>query len=141
MLSRYSTSPTLNLTIGKSRLRTALYALLCLATCLALGLIHQRGHTALALMLAPVTLVLLWRLRIDSAQGGRLYWYGGTWLLQNKDGQRSIEVGARSIALPWLIYLAYRDATLGRDGHLWLFADSLSPEGARQLRVRLTLQH
>jgi hypothetical protein len=51
-----------------------------------------------------------------------------------------IEVSRRSVALPWIIYLAYRDLATDTTGHIWLFVDSLQAEETRRLRVRLTLQ-
>jgi hypothetical protein len=140
LLSRYSSSPALHLRIGESRLRDVLYGVLCLVNCFALGLIYARGYQALAFTLTPLTLAVLWRLRRDPMLGARLSWTKGTWTLECNDLQRVIRVGKRSVSMPWLIYLAYRDLTMGTAGHLWLFVDSLNCEELRLLRVRLTLE-
>lgn len=140
MLSRYSSSPALRLKIGKSRLRDALFGVLCLLSCLAHGLIYARGYQLLAIMLAPLTLAALWRLRHDPMLGARLSWTKGAWALECNGLQSVIHVSKRSVAMPWMIYLAYRDLSKGTTGHLWLFVDSLNGEELRLLRVRLKLQ-
>ena len=139
MLSRYSYSPALHLKIGESRLRDVLYGVLCLINIFALGLIYARGYQALTFTLAMISLAGLWRLRVCPMLGARLSWTQGTWTLEYNDSQRLIHVGKRSVAMPWMIYLAYRDLTMGTAGHLWLFVDSLDCEQLRLLRVRLTL--
>ena len=106
----------------------------------AIWLIYIQGYQILTLILAPLMTLVLWRLCRDPLQGARLIWTKGAWTLECKGLQRAIDVGKRSIALPWVIYVSYRDIAMGTDGHIWLYADSLSPQARRRLRVRLTLQ-
>ncbi|MDG1942904.1 MAG: hypothetical protein P8J17_01415 [Halioglobus sp.] len=106
----------------------------------AVWLIYTQGYQILTLILVPVMALLLWRLHHDPLQGAWLIWTKGVWTLECKGLQKAIDVGKRSIALPWIIYVSYRDIAMGRDGHIWLYADSLSPQARRRLRVRLTLQ-
>ncbi|HEY6131439.1 MAG TPA: protein YgfX [Halioglobus sp.] len=141
MSARYSTSPALELKIGKSRLRALLYAASCLVNIYTLWLLSVRGHIPLAVLLMfPVT-CLLWRLRRDPMEGLELRWQRGTWTLEHAGVRRVIAPTARSAVTPWVIYLPFSDLSAGSRGYLWLFVDSLSTVQLRRLRVRLTLQH
>ena len=139
MSARYSSSPVLRLQIGKSRLRAALHAALCCAAVYALWSIGTRGYPLLALLLTPLSVVQLWRLRHDRMIGTELCWRQGCWLLQQGTRQQVIEPTARSIATRWVVYLAFRDVRSGRAGQLWLYADSTSTAQLRRLRVRVAL--
>lgn len=139
MSARYSSSPTLNLRIGKSRLRAVLWLVLCAATLCALWGMYGRGYPLLSVLLAPLAAGLLWRLRHDSMEGAQLCWRQGQWTLQQGARQRVIFPTRRSTALPWVIYLAYRDAATSGSGEFWLYADCTSAEQLRRLRVRLAL--
>lgn len=141
MSARYSSSPTLHLRIGSSRLRTALYAALCLVVTVALWLLYAQGYGVFVLVLSPPATTLLWRLRKDPTEDLELRWRQGTWTLERNGVQRAIALGKRSISTPWVIYLATTDLSVGRRGHLWLYADSVPSQQIRGLRVRLTLQH
>lgn len=139
MSARYSSSPALHLTIGKSRLRALLYGALCLVTVYALWSIYTRGYAALCFLFAAPAAVLLWRLRCDSMLGGELCWQQGDWTLLHGTRRRTITLTRRSTATPWVIYLAFTELPTGRGGQLWLYADSVPTEQLRRLRVRLTL--
>lgn len=140
MSDRYSSSPELRLRIGKSRLRAALYCALCIVTCYALWAIAARGYTMPCLVFSPLAVALLWRLRCDAGAGAQLDWRSGVWTLQHNGLRHVIAPGRRCIVTPWAIYMAYTDLLVGSVGSLWLYADSLSPQQMRQLRVRLTLR-
>ncbi len=141
MSTRYCSSPTLHLRIGKSRLRTTLYATLCLVVAVALWLLYVRGYGSLVLVLSVLVTTLLWHLRKDPMAGLELRWRQGTWTLERDGVQQVITLGKRSISTPWVIYLAITDLSVGRSGHLWLYVDSASGQQLRGLRARLTLQH
>jgi hypothetical protein len=137
--ARYSSSPAVQLRIGKSRLRAVLYAALCVATLYALWGIYARGYLILAWLLAPLATGLLWRLRHDARVGVELCWQQGRWTLQQGTQQRVITLTRHSTATPWVIYLAFSELPTGHRGQLWLYADSTSAEQLRRLRVRLAL--
>lgn len=139
MSIRYSSSPTLLLRIGSSRRRTILYVALCLLTAYVLWSMYARGHAVLAASLAPVAMVLLWRLRLDVMRGAQLRWCRGHWTLQQGATQRAIALTRRSTATPWVIYLAFSELRTGAVGQIWLYTDSAPAEQLRRLRVRLTL--
>jgi hypothetical protein len=101
--------------------------------------IHARGHGGIALLLAPLTLAILWRLRRDPMAGALLRWRKGCWTLQHAASLRIIDPTARSTATQWVVYLAFNDAAAGRSGHFWLYPDSVSREQWRRLRVRVNL--
>ena len=139
MSARYSTSPTLHLRIGESRLRLALYRALCVICAYALWLLYARGYAVVVVLLALVVAYLLWELRRDPLVGAELRWSQGRWTLERAGLQRMIVLSRRSTATPWVIYLAFADQPAGRGGHLWLYADCASRAQLRRLRVRLTL--
>lgn len=140
MSARYSTSPSLRLRIGKSRLRVVLYGALCLVTACALWSLFARGYPHLLFLLTPPVAVLLWRLRTDPMSGVELCWRQGLWTLERAGVERIILISRRSSAMPWWIYLGFNDLTAGSAGHIWLYVDSASRQQLRRLRVRLTLQ-
>jgi hypothetical protein len=138
---RYSSSPALRLTVGKSRLRAILYGALCVATCYALWAICARGYGVLSVLSMPLAAWMLWRLRSDRAAGVLLCWQGGVWTLEQAGERSVIALLPRCTATRWAIYLVFNDVSAGCIGRLWLFADSAPQFQMRQLRVRLTLMH
>ncbi len=141
MSGRYSSSPELRLSIGSSRLRASFHGLLCLAAGAALWAICERGYVLSALVLAPCSAGLLWRLRRETAAGALLGWRGGVWTLQDCGEQRVITPLPRCAATPWIIYLVFIDTAEGVRRELWLYVDAVAPSQWRRLRVRLTLMH
>ena len=139
MSARYSSSPTLQFRIGKSRCRLVLWLLLCIATLCALWGIHARGYPGLCLLLTPLAAGLLWRLRHDAMAGAQLCWRRGQWTLQQGARQRVIVPTRRSTAMPWVIYLAFSEPATGSGGQCWLYTDSAPADQLRRLRVRLAL--
>jgi hypothetical protein len=137
--ARLSSSPTLHLKIGESRLRAALCGALCLICFYALWLLYVRGYVFLVFPLALLVTGLLWRLCRDSTVGIELRWHQGLWTLEHAGVQRVICPTRRSTATPWVIYLAFTDQPVGPGGHLWLYVDCASTAQLRRLRVRLTL--
>jgi hypothetical protein len=51
-----------------------------------------------------------------------------------------MELLPASQALPWVIYLVWREPPGGARRRAWLFSDCAPKEGLRRLRVRLRLQ-
>jgi hypothetical protein len=137
--ARYSYSPTLQIHIGKSRYRSTLWLLLCIATLCALVGILARGYPVLCLLLAPLAGGLLWRLRHDAMIGAQLHWRRGQWSLQQGDRLRLIVLSRRSTALPWVMYLVFSEPATGRGWQYWLYTDSAPADQLRRLRVRLAL--
>jgi hypothetical protein len=99
----------------------------------------MRGHDLLAILLTPPAIGLLWYLRHDSAVGATLTWCQGRWILQDDSKQRYIALTRRSVATPWVIFLAFSELPEGPGGQLWLYADSIPDDQRRRLRVRLNL--
>ena len=141
MSDRYYSSPTLRLRIGKSRLRTTLYAVLCLVVIVALGLLYVGSYGVLVVVLSLPVAILLWHLKNDRMVGLELSWRQGIWALERDGVQRAIATGKRSMSTPWVTCLAVTDLSGCPAGYLWIFADSASSQQLRRLRVRLTLQH
>ena len=140
MSVRYCSSSTLHLKIGKSRLRSRLYAAFCLVVAVALWLLYARGYGYLLFVLSLPVTVLLWKLRKDPMEGLELSWRQGVWTLERDGVQQLITLGRRSISTPWVIYLAAIDLSVDRGSHLWLYADSFPGQQLRCLRARLTLE-
>jgi len=138
--ARFSNSPALHLTIGKSRVRHGLYGVFCLVNAYTLWLLYSSGYLLLVYLLTPPVAVLLWRLRRDPLCGAELRWRQGLWTLEQGPAQLAISLGRRSTALPWVIYVDCRDPASGNGKGIWLFVDSASGRELRQLRVRLSLQ-
>jgi hypothetical protein len=148
--ARYSNSPALTLTVARSRTRQGLLALLTACVGTALYLVHTRGYPLLSwLCLPPAALALLDLARAPWA-GTTLRWQGGRWSLQAGESRRDLEVLPASRCLPWVVYLAWREAPGGRSpggrtpaGYrrgMWLFHDSAERDQLRRLRVRLALE-
>ena len=139
MSSRYCNSPVLRLWIGKSRLRAALYAALCLAVALALWLIFLRGYDSLAILLAPPVLILLGGLARDPAAGVGIVWRGGRWSLCRGGVWQDVVPHRRTVVTRWVTCLVYSHAPWQARNYLWFYADSLPGPEMRRLRVRLAL--
>lgn len=139
MSARYSSSPVLQLLIGKSRLRALLYGALCLVTVYALWSICARGHPIPAFLFAALAVGLLWQLRHNANEGAKLCWREGCWTLERGTEQRSISLSQRSTATRWVIYLAFSELPTGRGGQIWLYADGSTEEQMRRLRARVAL--
>ncbi len=139
MSGRYSSSPALCLSITRSRLRTRLFAALCFAIALALWSICSRGYPLPGLLLLPLALMLLWRLRYGAMEGAELRYQQGKWALCQGGIARRISPTTRSTNTPWVIFFAFNERPSGRPGHIWLYRDSAPPEELRRLRVRVTL--
>jgi hypothetical protein len=137
---RYSNSPSLHLTVDKSRLRFLLHCALSLCALYALVQVYCLGYVLLAFALLPLVASLLWRLRSETLPGMTLCWSRGVWTLRRAGQSKVIQISERSHCLPWAIYLAWREVPSGSGGSAWLFVDSVSRQRLRQLRVRLSLE-
>ena len=117
-----------------------LHAGLCICMSLALSLVYISGYPLLALLLLPAVSLLLWQLRRERMAGASILWQQGSWVVVRHGHRVPVEIRPRSNALPWVIYLAWRDVPNGRSRHIWLFHDSAAPAQLRCLRVRLNLE-
>ena len=133
-------SPTLHLEIADSRIHLCLRILLTGAGILALFLLSRSAYPWLAALLLPPTLVSLVLYDRDSLAGYVLIWGRDHWRLRQGEGVIDIELLPSSAALPWGIYLVWRETATGRRRSTWLFPDCAPPDGLRRLRVRLRLQ-
>ena len=140
MSAKYSTSPALHLRIGKSRVRCLLHSALCLSVLFALLLLHTQGYTILAFLLALPVCLVLWQLRREIMAGAVISWQRGNWTVERDGNAEAVCVSPRSAALPWVIYLGWRELAGGRRSFVWLFVDSASQQQLRELRVRLSLE-
>lgn len=133
-------SHTLHLKIGRSRLRVLAYTALCATSCFALVLLFQRGFSGLVTaLIAPIS-ILLWRLRVDPAQGLELRCNRGGWTLFQAGAEWQVEPGTNTVDTPWLIYLDLVPLTGTRRVPVWIHVDSVTGCDFRRLRRRLTLQ-
>ena len=139
MSAKYSSSPALRLIIGRSWHRRILHGAFCLCSCYALFLLYARGYPALAVLLLPPAILLLWQLHGQSMVGAVICWHSGTWTVQHGAINRAVSVRPCSTCLPWVIYLAWQELPAGRRGSVWLFVDSAPPGQLRCLRARLVL--
>lgn len=137
MSARYSTSPTLHLTIADSSRYRYCQWLGCLTMMLAVINVACRGYPFFWLLL-PLLPIACYLNRRQPLAGAELGWQQGQWSLQ-ADGERQLIDLQRGHCLPWVTYLAWRDQVGGR-GSLFLFSDSASHQQLRRLRVRLRLQ-
>jgi hypothetical protein len=138
---RYSTSPALQLRISSSRYRAVSYAAFCLLAIFAQWQLYLRGYTLLVFLLTPVVITFLWKMRRHPLLNGTLGWQQGAWTLAYAGDEKSISLGRRSVALPWVIYLEYVELPAGPRRRLWLYTDTLQQHELRRLRVRLNLLH
>lgn len=139
MSARYSTSPSLDLRIGRSRFRGLLYLQLALCLGASLFLLGRQGYPVLALaLLAPTACCFIIQLRSSSVTA--LCWCAGQWTLQLGSECIPIRISSGSSCLPWLIYLDWSSLDGQRRGALWLFPDSAAAGDLRRLRVRLSMQ-
>ncbi len=140
MSARYSNSPALALTVARSHTRLGLSALFTVCIGIALYLVHARGYPLLSWLCLPPAIVALLDMAREPWAGATLRWQGGHWSLQAGGSQRNVEVLPASRCLPWVVYLAWREAPGGRRRGLWLFHDSAERDQLRRLRVRLALE-
>ena len=140
MSAKYSTSHALDLTIAKSRIHFFLQVALGICVLTALLLLWVEGRTVLAVLLLPPAGLLIWQLRYANMSAPVIRWRQGVWTLQREGCARPVRISSRSIALPWVIYLAWCELPAGPRGCVWVFADSAPPQQLRCLRVRLSLQ-
>jgi hypothetical protein len=141
LLTRYSNSSTLRLVIGRSRYRIILHALLCVCVGVAAMRIYSRGYPLLALSTLPAACLLLWQLYRQPLVGTIIRWQQGSWSVEHGASPEVVSIGSSSVALPWGVYLAWQELLpVGGRRSVWLFADSVSPEQLRRLRVRLALE-
>ncbi len=139
MSARYLTSPSLDLRIGRSRLRVLFYLQLALCLGASLFLLARQGYPALALaLLAPAAGCLIVQLRNNGVTA--LCWRAGQWTLQRGAERIPIRILPGSNCLPWAIYLGWASLDDQRRGSLWLFPDSAAVGDLRRLRVRLSMQ-
>ena len=139
MSARYSTSPTLHLRIGESKILKYLRLALLLAVLCSLFLVYLDGYPLLVLGLSPFVLWLGWQFRTQPFCGALLCCHEGHWSLDCGGGAQPVKLDQRGVCLPWVIYLPLRGIERRRQG-LWLFADSASQQDLRLLRVRLALE-
>ena len=140
MSARYSTSPSLHLTTGKSRIRDLLFGALCLCTLYALFLLYARGYAVPVFLFLPLVVLLLWHLRGAAMPAVEVCWRQGVWTVTRGGRSRVVRISGRSTCLPWVIYLAWSELPAGRAGFVWLFADSAQRQQLRRLRGRLSLE-
>ncbi len=139
MLNRYSTLPSLQLTLNSSRQRRCFILTLAFAAVVASYNICIKGYPILGIAVFIVSFFLLWRSRIDPMDGSVLIWEAGEWFLQRAGGRTSVLLQPASLRHPWVIYLDLRETYTRKRWRLWLFSDSADTELLRQLRSRLTL--
>ena len=139
MLNRYSTSPSLSLTVRPSRQRLNFIAVLGLALLLANLQIYNQGYPILAVLLALASLLLLWRAIPDPMAGAILKWESGEWYLHHRGRQTSVALLPGAVRLPWLVYAVFRESHAKQRWAFLLFADSADTDQTRRLRCRLIL--
>ena len=140
MSARYSTSPSLRLTVGRSLIYRVLQVLVCLLTLCALFRLAQRGYPLLALLLLPPVCLCWHTLAKQKFAGAVISWHGGEWLLTQGNSSRAIEIVPGSLCLLPVIYLVWIDNASQRRESVFLFGDSAPAQQLRHLRVRLTLE-
>ena len=140
LLSKYSISPCLSLTVKPSVLRRYCIFVLGFAVAWANLLVFHKGYPFLALLLSLASLLLLWRGAHDPVVGTRLKWDRGQWFFRQGDRQVLLVLLPGSVRLPWLVYASFREARAKQRRKFLLFTDSASPEQLRGLRTRLILE-
>ena len=137
---KFSNSPALHLEIVESRVHARFLLGACLVVAFALVLLVYRGHLVLACILLPGALFSLPGARRESLAGRALAWRRGRWWLHHGRETVEVEILPASVALPWVIYLVWREIPARCRHRAWLFPDCASRDGLRLLRVRLRLQ-
>jgi hypothetical protein len=102
--------------------------------------VYFRGYPLLALLILPPACLLLWQLYRQPLVGAIIRWQQGIWSIEHGADPEIVSIGSNSATLPWGVYLAWQALLAGRRRSAWLFADSVSPEQLRRLRVRLALE-
>ncbi len=141
MSNKYSTTPSLQLTVSFSRYRQIFIVFLACILLLANIQIFVKGYPQLATTLSLVSIAMLWRGWRDPMVGAVLKWKGGEWFIRCNGRQSSVLLLPGAVRLPWIIYLAFRETHATKRWHIWLFADSVDVEQMRRLRCRLMLEH
>lgn len=139
MSNRFSTSPTLRLSIADSpryRACQLIHCVACLAACVLVG---ASGHIELAALCA--LFIGLWSPQLVAQPwvGWQLGWHGGGWTLDRCNGNEPVQLERASRVGPGGIYLSLRDMR-GVRYPVWILADAVPHEARRRLRVRLTLE-
>ena len=98
-----------------------------------------RGQAWLLPVLIPSLVALLYMLRRQGGDRITLAWKNGYWHL-GQDSAAPMRLSGRALLLPWCAAFTLRYVPGGRRRHLLLFADSMTPEHWRRLRVRLRLE-
>lgn len=138
MSKKFSTSPTLHLTIAESSLHECVRYLFIVAVVLALWELARGGYPIVVVSWTPMLALLLWRSRRQRHIGVVIRWRRGEWTIES-DGQLVPVDLRRAHCLPWLTFMAWQSAS-GKLGQAWLFNDSAPPCDLRRLRVRLRLE-
>ena len=102
--------------------------------------IYSKGYPIPGVLLALVSLVMLWRAIPDPMAGAILKWEGGEWYLRHRGRQTSVVLLPGAVRMPWLVYAAHRETHAKQRWRFWLFTDSADAGQLRQLRCLLTLQ-
>lgn len=106
--------------------------------CLAPTLVWERGYPVLAALLVVYSILCLSCRR--APQPAVLACRAGAWYLWfARSGWHPVTLGPGAVCLPWLVYLPWRAAGVGR-GSLCLWPDSGAGAELRRLRRCLKLQ-
>ncbi len=105
-----------------------------------MALVFELGYRLLAAGLGCAAWVNLAGLRGNASRGATLRWCAGQWSFGRAGLMVPVTLLPRTRALPWGVYLAWRESISGRRGSCWLFADSVPPPALRRLRCRLALR-
>lgn len=134
-----SSLPPLELRIGSSRVRLALLTAFALAETGAVILLADKGYPALALLLTPALIRLLWMVVPRDSSGAVLYWRAGLWQLEVGGHKEDFSLLGHNCRMPWVVSLDVRRECDSRRATLWLFADAVDRESMRRLRLLLAL--
>ena len=140
MLNKYSTSPSLCLTVKSSRYRLYFIFALGLAVALANFLVLLKGYPILSAALMLGSAIVLWSAVADPMVGAKLKWEAGEWFISHNGKQTSVLLLPGSVRLPWLVYAAFQETHAKPRWTFLLFPDSAEVEKIRQLRSRLILE-
>ena len=141
MSNKYSTTPSLQLTVNFSRHRQIFIVLLACAVAFANLQVYLKGLPQLAAILSLVSSAILWHGWRDPMVGAVLKWECGEWFIRSNGRQSSVLLLPGAVRLPWIIYLAFRETHARKRWNIWVFADSVDIEQMRRLRCRLALDH
>ena len=145
MLSKKSAT-SLAFTIKPSRIATASYFILTLATCvLVLTLTFPFVVRTLLVCLVcgwvAYVLSIEWRIYAKRAVVAVRWQEGNCWWLKYYDGkEREAKLAGDSLSLPFLIVLNFKLVNSNTKQTVCLYKDSVSDEVHRRLRARLKTQ-